>query len=83
MCRLGSYAEALATLERSDALNVASEDPYNRAEDLVFIALCHHELGDVTRAKALLREVRVLTADEGDELLADFVSEVAAALDGP
>jgi hypothetical protein len=57
--RAGSYADALATLVRSDAINSKSRPP-GIAEDVAFLAMCHHRLGNAAAAHASLLRLREL-----------------------
>jgi WD40 repeat protein/serine/threonine protein kinase len=57
--RAGSYADALATLVRSDEINARSKPP-GIAEDVAFLAMCHHRLGNAAAAHASLLRLREL-----------------------
>jgi Flp pilus assembly protein TadD len=57
--RIGKYAEAVATLFRSDELNSKSNDGSEPA-DIAFLAIAHFQLGHTDRAHKLLEQLRQL-----------------------
>jgi len=59
--RAGEFENAIATLERADQSNRGT---YNRASDLLFIAMGHQKLGRKQKAVDLLKEAR--SQMEGD-----------------
>ncbi len=83
--RLGRYAEAAATLEKSLAASQGQSDAF----DLFFLAMCYHHLGDVTRARACYdRAVQWWRAQkdlraEWDAELRTFQAEVESLLGKP
>ncbi len=54
--RLGRYADALATLTRSQKLNTTKEGAH--PDDLAFLAMAQHQLGNQNEARALLGRLR-------------------------
>ncbi|MHC5028456.1 MAG: serine/threonine-protein kinase, partial [Planctomycetota bacterium] len=75
--RIGNHTAALAHLERPDA------DP--STVDLAFAAVCHHRLGDETRARSVLDAARaVLTTPDGqpDEDAVAALEEAEATVTG-
>ena len=55
--RLGAYAEAIATLERSNAV-YAQRYTTGVPADLAFMAMAHHRLGNPAEADALMTRLR-------------------------
>ena len=53
----------------ADRVNRASGTQYNPANDLIFMALCHSELGNAERARQLLAESLSLLEDAELEFL--------------
>jgi tetratricopeptide (TPR) repeat protein len=56
--RTGRYAEALATLTKSEKLNIAQVGIH--PGDLAFLAMAQHQLGKTDEAKAMLGRLREL-----------------------
>jgi WD40 repeat protein len=54
--RVGCYADALATLTKSEKLNTTTEGSH--PEDLAFLAMTQHQLGKKNEAKATLGRLR-------------------------
>ncbi len=71
--RVGRYAEAIATLERSLASNRGQSDAF----DLFFMAMAHHRLGHREEARSCFdRAVRWLAEKKG--LSGQYATELAA-----
>lgn len=75
------FDEALATLQQADELN-REQQAYNRAGDLLFLAMCLHELGRGSEARSSLDEARGLFEPEADPELAALLAEAEALLGG-
>ena len=73
--RLGHYEQALTTLARSDELNKQAPNAYNRASDLLFLAMAHWKLGHAAEARALLATSKQALEGVGSEELAGFLDE--------
>jgi tetratricopeptide (TPR) repeat protein len=77
--RVGRYAEALADLERSDALKKG--EPVN----WVFLAMAHHRLGHPDRAREFLAQSRTAVKDPkraNDRELRQFLAEAELLIEG-
>ncbi|MGC8638523.1 MAG: protein kinase domain-containing protein [Isosphaeraceae bacterium] len=83
--RAGQYAEAIATLERSLAAGKGQSDAF----DLFFLAMAHHRLGQIERARADLdralrwRREHPNLSGQWTEELNMFQGEAQAVLAGP
>jgi WD40 repeat protein/tRNA A-37 threonylcarbamoyl transferase component Bud32/Flp pilus assembly protein TadD len=80
--RLGDYAKALETLERSEKLNAAKNPPVT---DLAFLAMAHHQLGHKEQARATLtrlREVMKQPAWAKNAEAQGFLREAEELIDG-
>jgi serine/threonine protein kinase/tetratricopeptide (TPR) repeat protein len=82
--RVGQFAEALATLNRSVTLNVVDGAP--EPVDVAFLAMTHHALGNADSAKAFLAQMRELanqprwhTNAEAQSLLREAEEEIKTA----
>jgi hypothetical protein len=60
--RMGNYAEALETLERSEKMNATKEGSF--PEDLAFLAMAHRQLGHTGQAEAGLARLREVMKQE-------------------
>jgi tetratricopeptide (TPR) repeat protein len=81
--RVGRYADALATLTKSDKLNATKEGLY--PTDLAFLAMTQHQLGKKDEAKATLgrlREVRKQSPWLKYGEREDFLREAKALIEG-
>jgi WD40 repeat protein/serine/threonine protein kinase len=77
--RLGRYAEALASLTSSSKLHVP------RPEDLAFLAMTYHRLGQPARARDALARLRKRVTEldfADDEEAQSFLREAADLLEG-
>ena len=84
--RAGTFAEAIETLDRSDAIAVASDDGLTHRVNLVFIGLALNRLGRVTEAAAALSRLRALMEVPPyatDNQLRPFVYEAETAIITP
>jgi WD40 repeat protein len=82
--RTGQYAQALQTLARSDQLNAASSRGSLPA-DLAFLAMTHHQLGQLDQAAAYLDRLRQslkAPRSTGDEESQTFLREAEALIQG-
>jgi Tfp pilus assembly protein PilF len=61
--RVGRYADALATLTKSEKLNATQEGPH--PADLAFLTMVRHRLGQKDEAKATLDRLRKVLKQEG------------------
>ena len=77
--RMGRYNEAIRVLARADILNQESE-VYNRAIDLLFLAMSHHQLGRTDRAQKLMDEARDSAGSSRDRELLDFFREATTLM---
>jgi hypothetical protein len=57
--RLGRIPEALESLERAAAINLEQGTPYHPLYDIAFRAMCHHRLGETSKAHALLDSIDI------------------------
>jgi WD40 repeat protein/tetratricopeptide (TPR) repeat protein len=71
--RLGRYAEAAATLEKSLAASNGTQDAF----DLFFLAMCYQHLGDADRARACYDRAVQWRRDQKD-LRAEWAAELQA-----
>jgi DNA-binding beta-propeller fold protein YncE len=80
--RLGDYARALETLEKSANLNAAKGPPVT---DLAFLAMAHQHLGHKEQARATLDRLREVMKQPGWEKNAEaqgFLREAEGLIDG-
>jgi hypothetical protein len=81
--RVGRYADALATLTKSEKLNATKEGSH--PVDLAFLAMTRHRLGQGNEAKAILTRLRELLIQERWAKHADaagFLREAEELIEG-
>jgi tetratricopeptide (TPR) repeat protein len=81
--RTGRYAEALATLTKSEKLNATKEG--SQPADLAFLAMAQHQLGKKDEAQATLGRLRQVMTQPGwakDPEAQGFLREAKALLQG-
>ncbi len=79
--RCGNYEDALKTLTRSDELN--SESRLSIPEDLAFLAMAHHQLGNADQAKTFLTRLRDrMKQSEPSEDAKAFLKEAEELIEG-
>jgi tetratricopeptide (TPR) repeat protein len=86
--RVGRYKEALASLERAEQghKTLARPAPLAVADDHVFMAMAHHQLGNRTEALRFLKLAKEAKADTGGSLAAELklhLAEAEALILGP
>jgi WD40 repeat protein/Tfp pilus assembly protein PilF len=72
--RNARYAEAVPILEKSLQAARGETDAF----DLFFLAMCHHRLGDVAKAKDCLEAGRRWFREHKDKMPADWLQELSA-----
>jgi tetratricopeptide (TPR) repeat protein len=63
--RVGEYEAALATLTRSDQMNLKQFDGKPQPSDVAFLAMAHYRLGHSDEARKLLDRLRQLLPEDG------------------
>jgi tetratricopeptide (TPR) repeat protein len=71
--RAGQFAEAITALERSFRAQTAQND----ACDLFFLAMCHHRLGDVAKARECRERAANWFQKHKSQLTADGIRELS------
>jgi Flp pilus assembly protein TadD len=81
--RMDRYADALATLTKSDKLNANKEG--SLPSDLAFLAMTQHQLGKKEEAKTTLRELREVMKQPrwaSDTEVSGFLREAEELIEG-
>jgi dipeptidyl aminopeptidase/acylaminoacyl peptidase len=82
--RMGRYKDAKKHLEQADTLHLA-RDKTSQPNDLAFLAMAHHQLGQSEQSKALLAKLRTALKDDRqgkDEDAWRFLDEAEELIEG-
>ena len=64
--RAGQASNALNTLAKAQSLNQMQKGSYSYGFDVVFMALCQHELGNQEEARSFLEAVKEIPFSGGE-----------------
>jgi hypothetical protein len=80
--RNGRYDDALSTFTKCQQANLHSDNRYDPASDVLFLAMTHYRLGDLEQAKQLLKKADGMVGPGSDQEISGFYSEAKAMIGG-
>ena len=80
--RNARYDEALVTFLKCQEANLHADNQYDPASDVLFLAMTHYRLGNLTEAQELLKKAGTMVGPGSDQEINNFYSEANAMIGG-